>query len=714
MKFIVEVRPPLPEDLAEVADKLAEAFSISTTKANGLLRRAPGPVTKPVSEREADVVAGIFQSAGLSVVTLPQPEGAAGEAAVIGGTPSAGDAPVQLEADATREAPVADREEATFAAPGTASLEDDGLEDGPDDGPGDGPDDGPDDRAVDGAWGGTVDGAGDGAVASEGARASDRAGDGEADGPATGTPEILGGAAAFGAAATAVRSATGREEALAGEVEDAAAGADADAAMGDVQDELADEFAFASEADRVMGGEVGGGFDADGDADMDRGRGMHDDDARDDVGHDLGDDAISVVGSDPGWAGDSHRTDPGLAADGAGADGAGADGAGADGAGADDVGADGAASVAATASSAVSEAGAPFETDPVTEHTDEHTAGPATVPDAGEPAVTASGSAAAYRSGVRDLQRHGGTTAAELGVHARGASRREPAASGGVRRRIVALGILPPSITLLLVVAAAAATLLPVLHRQEAAAAQRTAEAFASSVAGVSAGMPLGAPIVSAVLSDMTARSQAGLADQGLRYLVVTDERGLPLAGWHGDDVGIAGLPPEAGRAVAAAAAEATGGSGAASGDRSAEATPSNLGQQIADSWRTLLAAAGSGTLEPVVASAAVRDGNSVLGSVVVGMDRGATARAAGSALLTTLLLGLIPVLLALLAAMGLAGRVTGGLRYLLEATDRISRGDLEHAVQLDSKDELGQLARGIERMRVSLQEGLDRLRRRR
>jgi HAMP domain-containing protein len=51
---------------------------------------------------------------------------------------------------------------------------------------------------------------------------------------------------------------------------------------------------------------------------------------------------------------------------------------------------------------------------------------------------------------------------------------------------------------------------------------------------------------------------------------------------------------------------------------------------------------------------------------------------------------------------------------YLLGAADRISRGDLEEPVGLDSNDELGQLARAIERMRVSLQEGMERLRNRR
>ena len=85
-----------------------------------------------------------------------------------------------------------------------------------------------------------------------------------------------------------------------------------------------------------------------------------------------------------------------------------------------------------------------------------------------------------------------------------------------------------------------------------------------------------------------------------------------------------------------------------------------------------------------------------------------------GNAFLATVLVGLVPVLVAILVAMGLTRGLRGTIQYLLEAADRISRGDLEQPVELDSQDELGQLARAIERMRVGLQEGLERVRRRR
>ncbi|MEJ2666744.1 MAG: hypothetical protein P8Z81_06550, partial [Deinococcales bacterium] len=71
MKYIVEVREPVPSNMDEIAGKVAASFNISDTKALALLRRAPGAMTKAVSEREADVVAGIFERAGLNVTRRP-------------------------------------------------------------------------------------------------------------------------------------------------------------------------------------------------------------------------------------------------------------------------------------------------------------------------------------------------------------------------------------------------------------------------------------------------------------------------------------------------------------------------------------------------------------------------------------------------------------------------------------------------------------------
>ena len=322
-------------------------------------------------------------------------------------------------------------------------------------------------------------------------------------------------------------------------------------------------------------------------------------------------------------------------------------------------------------------------------------------------AATASGVGAAYRTGTPELKRHGGTTAEELGVHARGGMRRTQTPTG-VRRRIAAVGIVPALTTLVVLLAVATFALLPVLRQQQADAAARMALSYAATVEGVSLGLPLAAPLVGAVLSDIVTQSQARLHDLGVAFVVIADEDGIPLAGWSGARVGVTGLAPDVARAVAEGAAASTNAAGLV------DSSPESLGQSIAATWSSLLAMVGLAEHQAPVASAAIRDGDVVVGTVVVALSDAPLWSATGQALWTMLLLGLIPVAIAILMVIALSRRVVGGLRYLLDATDRISRGDLDNEVKIDSNDELGQLARGVERMRVSLQEGLERLRRRR
>ena len=58
--------------------------------------------------------------------------------------------------------------------------------------------------------------------------------------------------------------------------------------------------------------------------------------------------------------------------------------------------------------------------------------------------------------------------------------------------------------------------------------------------------------------------------------------------------------------------------------------------------------------------------------------------------------------------------RLTRKIRYLTEAADRISVGDLEAEIEVRSKDEIGSLAEAISRMQDSLRFSIERLRKRR
>ena len=75
-------------------------------------------------------------------------------------------------------------------------------------------------------------------------------------------------------------------------------------------------------------------------------------------------------------------------------------------------------------------------------------------------------------------------------------------------------------------------------------------------------------------------------------------------------------------------------------------------------------------------------------------------------------IVGLIAVALAASLAVSLfaARRITRRVLRLKEAADRISKGDLEAAVGIEANDEIGDVARSLERMRASLRAAMVRL----
>jgi HAMP domain-containing protein len=71
---------------------------------------------------------------------------------------------------------------------------------------------------------------------------------------------------------------------------------------------------------------------------------------------------------------------------------------------------------------------------------------------------------------------------------------------------------------------------------------------------------------------------------------------------------------------------------------------------------------------------------------------------------------GLLTILVAFLIARGVTRPVT----QLTEVADRISLGELNAKIQINRKDEIGELAEAIRRMQTSLQAAIERLRARR
>ena len=57
--------------------------------------------------------------------------------------------------------------------------------------------------------------------------------------------------------------------------------------------------------------------------------------------------------------------------------------------------------------------------------------------------------------------------------------------------------------------------------------------------------------------------------------------------------------------------------------------------------------------------------------------------------------------------------KITDRLIFLTESADKISLGEIDFNIELDTSDEIGDLGRAIERMRESLKAAIDRLRKR-
>lgn len=273
---------------------------------------------------------------------------------------------------------------------------------------------------------------------------------------------------------------------------------------------------------------------------------------------------------------------------------------------------------------------------------------------------------------------------------------------GGLRRRIATAATLPAFLTLLVTLLALVVTLLPILRNAEARRAASTANAVAATLEGLSGGLPLTSPLLRAQVAQVAERTAARLPGMGVDFLVVLDAEGLPLVAWYRGLVGQENIPPDLltvlEEKVAAPAADA--------------ATPGML-DALRTTGNDLLAMAGLTRETPIVALAEVRRAGADSGLVLAGSEGRLQRGDVGWALLTALLVGLIPVLFGVLAALSLSRGVRDAILYLLRATDRISHGDLEREVELKRDDELGQIARAVERMRVSLREAMERLRRR-
>jgi nitrogen fixation/metabolism regulation signal transduction histidine kinase len=88
--------------------------------------------------------------------------------------------------------------------------------------------------------------------------------------------------------------------------------------------------------------------------------------------------------------------------------------------------------------------------------------------------------------------------------------------------------------------------------------------------------------------------------------------------------------------------------------------------------------------------------------------------RAQSSLLLIMIGFTVIAALVGAGLAVGITRSVTVPVGQLVKVADQISTGDLDAAVEVHSRDEIGELADSMERMRVSLKAAIERLRKQR
>ncbi len=102
---------------------------------------------------------------------------------------------------------------------------------------------------------------------------------------------------------------------------------------------------------------------------------------------------------------------------------------------------------------------------------------------------------------------------------------------------------------------------------------------------------------------------------------------------------------------------------------------------------------------EEIISMKPVTSGDEIIGKIYVGISLEARNEAlsfARSVLIALMAVG-IAVIIALILL--LASRFSSPVRQLAEVAERLSEGDLQHDITIDSKDELGQLAAAFRRM---------------
>lgn len=302
-----------------------------------------------------------------------------------------------------------------------------------------------------------------------------------------------------------------------------------------------------------------------------------------------------------------------------------------------------------------------------------------------QPPTAEAGAASPARSSRRQLSTTDTMTDSEPG-----AARRR----GSLRRKLLSVAIIPTVLTVLGALVVVYLTARPALYEQLLESARNPAIATAASLSN-SLAEQNATEINYLQLLDTILITRQAFERGNISFIVSTDLEGNPLPGYFAGSGSFTAGPGELENAIRKEALAAIA-----------------QGPNAEDVSSTRLEVAGGNRIE--IVAQPLSSGGEPFGAIVVGVSDKAVVAQVNRILLYIFLFSLIPITLAILIAYFRSRGLTSNVLYLTEQADQISRGDLDESVDLDSNDELEDLSGALERMRISMKEALDRLRRRR
>lgn len=147
---------------------------------------------------------------------------------------------------------------------------------------------------------------------------------------------------------------------------------------------------------------------------------------------------------------------------------------------------------------------------------------------------------------------------------------------------------------------------------------------------------------------------------------------------------------------------------------RSSVADPANQTSSTVTYLLSGISVTQNAQAERLVTQGIKPTGGTPLYSIVVGVPGDAAFAQLRNTLLLILSVALLAFIVAALLAARTARLVVQPIERLVLAADAISMGDLDQPVTVERNDEIGDLAQALERMRLSLEAAMERLRKRR